>query len=308
MAILAAKQRKSPWFTPALIALPLIGIALVGLLFLGWDDAQLTRSGGKAAGQLLDNDIRLYLAGIAISCIGLHPWTGGGSQSYSWECYQFWERSVQGIGGAKPELVHNELLQAASDYGITGVAALLILFAAVAIVAILRVVSPTASADRFSSAWCVGGLAGFAGLLAQSNFSFVFHLVPQAMLLGICLGCAAQCSAYQRAGSARALISKSLMTVAVLLCALILVPYGIKGTKATVVLWPSMFSKEPLTSPDARINALTEAIHIWPQSEFFQLRATTYQEIAGSSGDDWAKTTEIENVINDYAAAVTLHP
>ncbi|MGL4401396.1 MAG: O-antigen ligase family protein, partial [Luteolibacter sp.] len=137
VALVIAKRRNSKWFAPSIVALPLIALGVAAFLYLSWQDAMVTRAGTDQVTKLLDNQIRFHLAGIAVSCIGIHPWSGGGSRSYSWECYQFWDTKVQGGGGARPDLIHNELLQAATDYGIIGAGLLLTLLAALAINAML---------------------------------------------------------------------------------------------------------------------------------------------------------------------------
>ena len=93
-------------------------LILLGIFFLRFlGDIQEARYGSGDMDGLLDNTIRLYLIGIAVSCFGLHPLLGGGSRSYSWECFRFWDTNAMGAGGRKPEHVHNELLQTATDYG-----------------------------------------------------------------------------------------------------------------------------------------------------------------------------------------------
>lgn len=308
VALVIAHRRNSKWFAPGLIALPVAGLAVAALLYLGWQGAMETREGTDQVAKMLDNNVRLYLAGIAVSCIGLHPWAGGGSRSYSWECYRFWDPATQGWGGTRPDLVHNELLQAATDYGILGAGALIVLLGFIMIGAILTAGTSKPAEDRHASAWVIGGLAGFAGMFVQSNFSFVFHLVPQTILMGICLGCAAHTACEEPARSACKVVSKGLLTITALFCVAALFPFGIKGTKLTLALWPTMFSKQPLTSPDARINALTTAIDIWPQSGFYRDRAMVYQELAKEYGDKWIDTPAIEKALADYQAARELHP
>ena len=134
----------------------------------------------------MDNTIRLYLLGIAVQCIGLHPMAGGGSRSFSWECFRFGETTAQGARQPKPELVHNEWLQSATDYGLVGAGLLIGLLGSLALAAILRLLFEDSSKERdHRDAWRIGALAALAGILVQSCFSFVFHLMPGILLLGI---------------------------------------------------------------------------------------------------------------------------
>ncbi len=45
MALVIAHRRNSRWFAPALIALPLMGLAVAALLYMGWQGAMETREG-----------------------------------------------------------------------------------------------------------------------------------------------------------------------------------------------------------------------------------------------------------------------
>lgn len=308
LAMVVAKQQNSRWFARLLIALPVIGLLIAGALFVGWEDAQQVRSGSADINRLLDNDIRLYLAGIAISCISLHPWGGGGSRSYSWESYRFWDPATHGNGQLKPDMVHNEALQAATDYGIIGIALLLVLLLTVAFIAIVRMSQGKPIAKDDSMVWRVGGLAALAGMISQSNFSFVFHLVPQVILLGVCLGFATRSETARESGKASKLVSKLLITGISALCVAALIPFGVKGTQVAFALWPSMFSKTPLTSEEARIDGLTQAIQALPRSVFYQERAMIYAAISKANGADWANTDETQKSLDDFTRARVLHP
>jgi O-antigen ligase/tetratricopeptide (TPR) repeat protein len=308
ISIVIAKRQNSRWFARAIIALPIIGTAVVALLLTGWQGAQQARFGSADALSLLDNDIRLFMAGIAVSCIGLHPWEGGGSRSYSWECYRFWDSSSHGYGQAKPDLVHNELLQATTDYGLLGVGLLLTFSIAIISTSIVRAGTSDPADRSNSNAWRIGGLAAFLGVFTQSNFSFVFHIFPQTILLGVFFGLAARSSSQLSVENASQLASKLLVTGVAVLCFAALGFYGMKGTQVTMALWPTMFSKTLLTSSAARIDGLSLAIRIWPQSLFYQDRATLYTEVAKDSEADWSKTDEIKRAVRDYSAARVLHP
>ena len=137
-----------------------------------------------------------------MSCIAMHPWTGGGSRSFSWECFQFWDPKTQGFGGAKPEMVHNELAQTATDYGLVGLVLLVALLVTLLLGCLLRVLFENSSTKNdHSDAWRIGGFAALIGMLVQGCFSFVFHTLPGIVLLGICFGFISR-SAPSRSGRA----------------------------------------------------------------------------------------------------------
>ena len=136
-ALAIGQRRKARWFAPALIAIPVIGLAIGGFLITGWEGSQALRRAGSGVEGVWDNDCRLYFLGIALSCIGQHPLAGGGSRSFSWECFRFFENRLQGAySGSLPEQVHHEWLQSATDYGIIGAGLLTCLLGALVIVAL----------------------------------------------------------------------------------------------------------------------------------------------------------------------------
>lgn len=300
-SIILAKRRESRWFAPSLVAVPLIGIGVAGFLFLGW--AQ--RSGGDTH-KLLDNDIRLYLLGIAVSCISQHPLTGGGSRSFSWECYKFIDNRIQGNkSGARPEMVHNELMQAASEYGLLGAGLLITLLGSLLIAALLRILFESRPPQPDSrDAWRAGGLAAMTGILMQSCFSFLFHLIPGAILLGLAMALTSR--APDRTGAA-ARCSQALLSIAAMLCAATLLPAGWRGSRVTHILWPTYLGKSPTTLIETKLESLDEAIAIWPQSELMGDRARIHHEIAIPLANGPAFKEHAELAIEDYAEAARLH-
>ena len=307
MALVICKRRGSKWFAPALIAIPLIGIAVASYWFVGWEEAQRFRTNEKfGINELFDNTSRLYIYSIALSCIGLHPLIGGGSWSFSWECFRFWDKSVHGIGTNRPELVHNELLQSATDYGIIGAVLLMGLLATISLTAILRTVfdGDTDSADH-RWAWRAGGIAALVGMLVQSSFSFVFHHLPGVILLGICLGQMAYPDRKNSKTESRG--GKIFLSLAVLACISFTAPLAWLGIRVTKELWPVYNNKKQAASADLRIRALGNAIRIWPHSEMHMDRARLQHELAGNTrgeeSTDWAR-----KALADYQAAAKLHP
>ena len=306
VALMLSKRRGSRWFAPALIAIPLIGLAIGTLLFMGWQHAQASRQAGLGIEQLLDNGCRLYFLGIALSCIGLHPLAGGGSRSFSWESYRFWDQQVQGVGRVRPEMVHNEWVQAATDYGLVGTGLLIGLLGALAVAVILRVMFEEPPQERDSrDAWRLGALAGFAGMLVQSCFSFVFHMLAGVLLLGICLGMMSRSAA--RPPNLQTLGSRIFLSIAALACAIMLLPAGWTGSQVTHALWPIYCSKEALPATESRIDAFSEAIQLWPQSDFYQERAALFQQSIPAKENPGFREPA-ERAVNDLKEASLLDP
>lgn len=309
--LIVGKRSGARWFAPALVAIPIIGLLVGGFIFSGWEGAQTARdidSTSDLIGGVMDNNVRLYFLGIAISCITLHPLAGGGSRSFSWECFQFTNtRDLGNTLSSKPEQVHNELLQAATDYGLIGATLLVVLLATLVMLAVVRLLFEDKSQIPSSAnAWRVGGLAAFVGMFVQSNFSFVFHLMPGVVLLGMCLGQIAHSSPVLQ-GRAQIMSSKILLSGSALACILLLLPIGLRGSQVTQILWPSYFSKIQQTESDSKINALSKAIALWPQPSLYQERAIGFQfKLIDSNVKDLQEVANL--AIRDYAEAEKLHP
>ena len=307
-ALAIAQRRKARWFAPALIAIPIIGLAIGGFLLTGWEDSQELRFAGSGIDGMWDNNCRLYFLGVALSCISLHPLAGGGSRSFSWEGFQFADKTLQGdIATHIPEQVHHEWLQSATDYGIIGTGLLTLLLGTLTIVAVIRILFAEPSRESGAGdAWRLGGLAALAGMFVQSCFSFVFHLLPGILLLGICLGQLSRASATP-SGTFKRFGSKSLLSLSALASALLLLPMGWKGTQVTQILWPSYLGKVAATSNEARVEALTQAIRLWPQPTFYQERAFVFQEAAAAGAGPQTQAAA-EQAIRDFETTERLHP
>jgi hypothetical protein len=257
---------------------------------------------------MLDNTIRFYMLGMAMSCIAMHPWLGGGSRSFSWESFQVWDVEAYGRGGAKPEHVHNELVQTVAEYGIVGGALLLVFLGCVVFAALARSAAKDPAGNaRPMDGWRVGGLAGLAGLFAQSQFEGILRIPPGAILLGLCL--AAASASFSRAPGIRRLSpTNALLAVCGLGIVIPLLSYGWKGTKATPALWPAYFSQIPLGN-EARIDALTAGIEIWPMNELFQRRGALYRKLAADEGlPEAERRGALELALADFRSASELHP
>lgn len=307
-SVLLGKREGKRWFVPAAIIAPL---ALIGacVLFLSLlEGVQEQRGGGELTG-MLDNTIRFYMLGMAMSCIAMHPWLGGGSRSFSWESFQAWDVAAYGRGAAKPEHVHNELVQTVTDYGIVGGLLLLVLLGCVVFAALARSASKSHSGDtKLMDGWRVGGLAGLAGLFAQSHFEGILRIPPGAILLGLCLA-AASAGLTKPSGNHRRLSpANALLAVCALAVVIPLLAYGWKGTKATPALWPAYFSKIPLGT-EAKIDALTEGIATWPLNPLLQRRGVLYRQFAVDEGLSPEERREIlELALADFQRASVLHP
>ena len=307
LALIAGKRRGARWFAPAMVAIPVIGAGIGVFIFMGLQTAQHLRFAGSGVTEMMDNSCRLYFLGAALSCINLHPLVGGGSRSYGWECFNFLDGKSNGdIVTHNPEFVHNEWIQSAADYGLAGAGLLVGFVGALVLAAILRVMFEALPAERDGrDAWRIGAVAAFAGMLVQACFSFVFHMMPGALLLGICLGQMSR-SAPNAAGG-RTLAGRMLLTCGALAAVMLLVPAGWSGCRVLRLLWPVYFGDPAAITTESRIDALGDAIRIWPQAALYQARGRALQELAGpAAGPGFLEPAE--RAIDDYQAASRLNP
>lgn len=307
-SILIGKREEKRWFVPAAIFAPLLFIGFI-VLFLGvLEDVEQSRSKGSDLTGMLDNSIRFYLLGIAVSCIGQHPWLGGGSRSFSWESFQAWDVTAYGRGGAKPEHVHNEFVQTVSEYGVIGGFLLLVFLGCVVVAFLARTLAKDKIGnDKHGDGWRIGGFAGFVGLFAQSQFEGIFRMPPGAILLALSL--AAASSVFVKPIEKPRFSPANLLLVVCALATMIpLFAYGLKGTKATHAMWLAFFSRVPLSSQE-KTEALTSGIAAWPTSSLHHARGILHREHAAKKpvADESSKES-LALALADFTSASELHP
>lgn len=307
-SILIGKREGKRWFVPVAIIAPILLIGFI-IFFLGvLEGVEQTRSKDSNLTEMLDNTIRFYMLGAAVSCISLHPWLGGGSRSYSWECFQVWDVAAYGRLDNKPEHVHNEFVQTVSEYGYIG-GFLLLVFLGCVLVAFLAktLTNDRSGTDKLADGWRIGGFAGFVGLFAHSQFEGIFRIPPGAILLTLCLA-AASAVLVKSAARPRFSAGNVLMAVCALATMTPLFAYGWKGSKATYALWPAFFSKEPLGT-EKKIQALNRGITIWPTSPLYQMRGTLHRELAAMENASYESSVEhLDLAVDDFKNASELHP
>ncbi|MBK1882490.1 O-antigen ligase family protein [Luteolibacter pohnpeiensis] len=307
MALIVGKRRNSSWFIPIALSFPVILLALGYFAYRGLSDAQEKRFSSKVEA-VVDNPIRLYLLSTAVTCISEHPIQGGGSRSFSWECFRAWDHEAYGYSDRRPEQVHNEIMQAATDYGLVGVLLLIGFIGTILVGAILRCLfSDLSSVYPVSTeALWVGGFAGFSGMFVQSCFSFVFHLLPGAMLLGICLARASHLPPADIKKSAA--ISKSIITVLSLGIAAFLIPISWKATQVLTVMWPTFTAPPDSVPADQKLKALKEAATIQPEAVFYREMGMLHQSEMEKSPGSAASRESLTEALADYTKAENLHP
>lgn len=307
MAILFGMRRGRKWSVMLLLVSPLLAIAAITMLFFSWDHAQEARGQEVGAEKVVDNAIRLHLAGIAVSCVVDHPLEGGGSRSFSWECNRYWDMKNHGLGLHRPEQVHNEILQTACDYGLVGCGLLVVFVGSLMVGGVLEnLFGGSDEGNPQDDVWRAAGLAGLAGILVQSNFSFEFHMIPGCLVLGASLAMAG-CSRGARARGARRLVPVVSGVVAVL-CAFSALLYGIRGSRVVAVRWLDSFAKQADRSDGHVFEAVGRALAIWPLGEFHLERAQASRRLAVAATDARRRRELLDSACKGYAAAAEAHP
>ncbi len=187
--LLDLKRRKVRWFGIAAISTMVL---LPASGFGAWWVAKvaLAERGVQADGsRMLEDSGRLDFASIAVELASEHPLTGGGSRSFSYEVFAKWDPKEMWVGSGDIDMVHNELLQASTDYGWIGLGLVLLLLLSLAIRGLMCVTVETSKGEITADAGLTAGaLAAIAAVMVQGMFSFVFHMMPDVMVLGLAIG------------------------------------------------------------------------------------------------------------------------
>jgi O-antigen ligase len=186
--LLDFKRRGSERFRTFLLA----GVVLAPLLAASWWFAANHFLEGRKSRQdstLLSNpDERSHYFSFGLEQALDHPVAGAGSRSYSYEYFRYWKNSDLWRTNSDIQFAHNEFLQTAADYGFIGLGLLTIALMAVCAKGVVSLAMEPEKGGEPNSGELMGALAAIAAMLTQSMFSFVFHMTPDAMMLGAALG------------------------------------------------------------------------------------------------------------------------
>ncbi len=269
-AFLVAWRDKSPRKVSlglAALAMPvLLGAAVVFFL----QQFQEKRGAGAELQRVADNSGRLTFLEVAWDAAGSEPLTGGGSRSFGWRKYEFWNPSNATGGGRDDDFVHNELMQVVVDYGwigagLVGVAVFAVVVGGLGALLLRETVS------RNADAMACGGLAALAGTLLHSNFSFVTHTLPGALYLGIAMGFALpRTEGRHEEGSATGFsIGRFATGAAALLLGIGLCWQGLQASRAFRALWPAVYGRGnyAASAPESALDRIGAAMEFWPSGD-----------------------------------------
>ena len=308
--LLNSKRDGRKWSGVALVVAPIIVFVFAIVSLSTLEAVQQSRQEGSNLIDMMDNTMRLYLYGTALSCILLHPFIGGGSRSFSWENYQFWKIEDMGVFGADPEHVHNEFVQIFTDYGIIGAGLLTAFIVGILILCTFRsLVQGDWSKYAQSDAWRIGGIAAFIGIFIQSNFEGTLRTAPGAIMLAICLAAASHGLIRQGKPST---IQPWFRRLTLTICSLIVISitgvYGFKGSNVAIDLWNNVIMKPSATHED-KISAYTRGIEKWNLESLLSARGILYYELAIENDPNSSDYRNLlKNALADYKASISLHP
>lgn len=313
----AAWRRRSRWFGPistlAVFAAVLVGITGIAMV----KTFQQKRGGEGEVTEIADSAFRLGMIGLALDLTERHPWTGGGSRSFSWEKYEAWDLERNNRRVSNDDFVHNGAMQLAVEYGWTGLILVGLAIFACGVVGFGGLVSGDAVADRGQAgadAVACGCLAALAGTVFHSNFSFVHHTLPGALYLGLAMG---GCLPWKKLPPSEreefhARWIPGLGLLLVLFPAVVLVRTGWAGTKAYREAWPVLFAKGGVRSVglETAVDHLMEAYDIWPSAEFPAAAAAICRAKAqtSSAGDSGEESEWLERADRHYQKAIASQP
>lgn len=307
---LVAWRKRSRWSSLVLVATPLL---LVLVAAGGWwmlKQAQTTRFGGSGEEvvRIADNTARLEWIQLAMSVASERPITGVGSRAFSWRRNAHWDPEQFGRGTENERFVHNELVQLFTEYGLIGAALVLATVGLAAWRGLAALFLGPAGHEGDADAAAVGLLAAGAAILFQSNISFVFHLLPSTLLLGVFLGIAMQL----RVQDARP--RRLPAGVAALGGVALALPLGFFGVGSAVALrqiWPviytepSLFARDPATAV-ARLDAAAEwwpGYRIHGEKGNYARTLATRPELPSADARKWNRVAA-----DSYVEAAGYHP
>ncbi|MGB6222152.1 O-antigen ligase family protein, partial [Haloferula sp.] len=278
-------RRKNRWFPLAAAIVPFGLVAGAGVAWIVLSGIQSDRQQEQGIANLADGGSRLEWIGLALATSRDHLWQGGGSRSYSWERNGKWDPDEFGWAHENEPFVHNELLQAITDYGVIG-AGLVMVVLGLAIwrcLAGLVLDSPLEKSDTLvesdSDAVHAGVLTAGAAMVTQANLSFVFHFIPLVMLFGMLLGLILP----RRAKGSASGFMRYPVGIGL---GLILLWAGSKATYALERLWPVVYvldDREKMSTEEAfaRFDAAGDA---WPGFEIAEESGKLFLILAAREG------------------------
>lgn len=311
LPVLRRRWRRGFAILVCVLPLLLLGGGFAAARMLG--ESQQLRKNAASAEALFDNDRLLYLR-VAVDTIGMHPWKGGGSQSFRWESRQAWDPAAVGNFDRDLLFVHNELMQAFTDYGLTGGGLVLAALGVVLVAGLVGLIShgsqrEAEAAGAGREGVLVGALSGLAGVLVQANFCIVLHVLPNAMMLGLLAGLVLRASAVGPAVEERNWFAAAIR----LACVVLAVSFSWtawQGLRATLCLLP--LERAGATGQVLRAREVAgrvrEAIAEWPHASLHNDLGVLFFRDSLAAGDTPEGKALAEQAVDEYAKSLERDP
>jgi O-antigen ligase/tetratricopeptide (TPR) repeat protein len=150
------------------------------------------KRGGASIDEISYSGVRSQFWAMAAEQWVDDPLVGGGSRSYSYECFRYWSPNLP-IWQANPEFVHNEYLQLLADYGLIGGLLILGLFVGHLVIGVRRVHKLSGQVGESglkrgsnAMALAMAGVCGMVAMAVHVTFDFRTHLLANLLLLVCC--------------------------------------------------------------------------------------------------------------------------
>lgn len=185
-------QQKSKWVGVSIIASFGLGVSGVLTSVLVVQKLSEKRAEHSDEGLPVEQDVivddggRLDFQQMAIEVFQDGPVLGNGPRAFSYVSLQKWDPSELLFSNRPPEWVHNEYLQALTDYGAVGLVIILIVLLLHGILGCYSLF--TESNGDVDPIFKIGALGGLVAVLCQCLFSFLMHFPSCAILCAFHLG------------------------------------------------------------------------------------------------------------------------
>lgn len=307
-------RKKSRGAVVFLLALPIMVLAVVfgGWLVMGKAlDSRGQAMDARSFSAMADNG-RLEWIKLATKVAKSDPMVGGGSRAFSWRRNHAWQLEELGRGVENESFVHNELAQTVTDYGLVGAVLVLAAVGGMLWKSLLQLFLGLGEPEQLGGhdAIASGVLAAGSFMLLQSNVSFVFHLLPSTMVLGVVFGLAMLLPAAKPEASTRSRFLPAGLTV----LAASLGWFGLRATMTLVSVWPVLYASDPGNRGDSSVSMiqLEKAAKWWPgyrvQEEIARLCRMSSSNPNASVGERNAWNSRAVEAYQEASAAHPFHP
>ena len=292
-------------------AIALLALFVSGVLFFAPHDVLFTSrlKGLKEAGGDVTRDTRYLIWGDAVKLWHENPWWGIGPAHFDYRFGKYRPELVQ----KSPDRVHNDYLNTLTDYGIVGIALILLAVGAVLTCAVWtwRYVrgSPNTLGEHRSNklALVLGSSIGLIAILIHSFVDFNMH-IPANALLAVTL--MALLTSYLRFATDRywysaRIVPKTLLTAA-LACGFVYL--GLQSTRsAQESFWLMRAERSKPSSPE-QIAALQKAFSADPNNfetarslgEAFRVKSWSYNDGYQEDAQEAIKWFQRATKLNPY--------